>query len=494
MSSEQSENRQVYWTVAIAVTILAAISSTVFSLTHGIYEVYPFLYFLPIILFVYFYPDKGVIFSVAMSLVYLLLVYLLSSFNTQLIAVSTGWFVIFVTIGFVTSSLAGGLRAEEKKYRGIFENSQAGIFTFELSTLRIRDVNARCARMLKYDREDLIGKDLTRVLLDSVSRDAFLERIKKSRQSGDSELLFHTRDGLVRQFLVSATLTPNDVVICSAIDITERRLAERVIQKARDDLERRVRERTEELLRSNEELKTEILERKKFEDAIRLANRKLNTLSNITRHDILNQIAAIVMYLSLTEEMTTESATIANLRKIEKITQLIQKQIQFTRDYQNIGASAPQWQNVAAIIDESITDVDLGGLRVERDTGSLEIYADLLLSKVFYNLVENTIRHGGNATVIRFSYEETGTGLTLICEDNGTGVPAPAKERIFRREYYRNTGYGLFLADEILGITGITIREVGKPGEGARFLIGVPPGAYRFPLKKEMPKERGTCP
>ena len=343
--------------------------------------------------------------------------------------------------------------------------------------------------MLRYDRNDLIGKELTRILLDSVNRDAFLGRIREARHSGDSELLFHTCDGLVRQFLVSATLTPNDIVICSAIDITERKLAERVIQKAREDLDRRVRERTDELLRSNEELKTEILERKKFEDAIRLANRKLNTLSNITRHDILNQIAAIVMYLSLAEEMTTEPATIENLKKIEKITQLIQKQIQFTKDYQNIGASAPQWQNVAMIVDESVADVDLGDLRIEHDTGTLEIYADLLLGKVFYNLVENAIRHGGNAKRMRFSYEETDGSLTLICEDDGTGVPAAAKERIFKREYYRNTGYGLFLADEILSITGLAIREVGEPGKGARFLISVPSGAYRFPVKREIHKE-----
>ena len=83
MTESLSGSRQVYWTVAIAVTIFAAIFSTVYSLTHSIYEVFPFLYFLPIILFVYFYPDKGVIFTVSMSVVYLILVYTFSSFNTR---------------------------------------------------------------------------------------------------------------------------------------------------------------------------------------------------------------------------------------------------------------------------------------------------------------------------------------------------------------------------------------------------------------------------
>jgi len=472
--------RELYWAFTIVLTIVAAVYSTIFSLTHGIYDVFPFLYFLPIILFVYFYPNRGVLFSVGLSTIYMLLVYHFSGFDPNRVAVSTAWFVIFITIGVVTSSFAEGLRAEERKYRGIFENSQAGIFTFDLQSLKILDLNVKFARMLKFEREDLVEKDLSRVLIESVDRDTFLGRIRSQHQSGDFELLFHTRDGMVRQFLISASLGQDDVVICSAIDITERKMAERVIQKARDDLEIRVKERTEELLRANEELKAEIQERKRFETAIQLANRKLNTLSSITRHDILNQITALVMYLSLTEEVVTDPEVVANLKKIEQITQLIQTQIRFTRDYQDIGAGAPQWQPVGSTITESVVDLDLEGIRIEQDLDGLEIYADLLLSKVFYNLVDNTIRHGEKATRIRFTYIESPDSLKLIAEDDGAGVPDIAKERIFRREYYRNTGYGLFLTEEILSITGISIREVGVLGKGARFEIIVPKGAYRF--------------
>jgi signal transduction histidine kinase len=65
-------------------------------------------------------------------------------------------------------------------------------------------------------------------------------------------------------------------------------------------------------------------------------------------------------------------------------------------------------------------------------------------------------------------------------EDDGTGIPDEEKERIFERGYGKNTGLGLFLAREVLGITGIGIREDGVPGKGARFVITVPEGAYRF--------------
>ena len=475
-----ANKHQMYWTAAILVTVAIAVFSTIYSLTHGIYEVFPFLYFLPLIIFIYQYPNRGVLFSLVISTIFLSLIYYYGNFNAYLIAVSTAWFVIFVTIGVVTSSFAEGLRKEERKYRGIFENSQAGIFTFDLEHLHLREINGKFARMLNYEREDLLKRNLSHILFEADGRDEFIRTIKETNRTGDIELFFHTRDNAVRQFLVSASMSPDDLVICSAIDITERKIAEQVISKAREDLEQRVKDRTEELLQANQILKSEIQERKRFEAAIQLANRKLNTLSSITRHDILNQITAIVMYLSLAGESVKDPEVIDQLKKIEQITDLIQKQIRFTRDYQNIGENAPQWQDVATTIGNAIGGLDLKGIRVEKDLGCLEIFADFLLEKVFYNLVENSVRHGEHVTVITFSYRKDGDDLVLLCTDDGVGIPTDAKVRIFKREYYRNTGYGLFLSGEILSITGLTIKETGEPGSGARFEIRAPKGVYRL--------------
>jgi len=102
-----------------------------------------------------------------------------------------------------------------------------------------------------------------------------------------------------------------------------------------------------------------------------------------------------------------------------------------------------------------------------------------MLPKVFFNLLDNTVKHGGQVTRIRVSQEQRQNAVVIIWEDDGTGIPAGQKERIFERGVGKNTGLGLFLIREILAITGITIRETGEPGKGARFEVLVPAGAYR---------------
>ena len=84
--------------------------------------------------FCLFLPNRVVLFSLRISTVYILLVYLYSRLDPQAVAISIAWFVVFVTIGVVTSSFSTGLREEEPKSQGIFENSQTGIFKFDLDT------------------------------------------------------------------------------------------------------------------------------------------------------------------------------------------------------------------------------------------------------------------------------------------------------------------------------------------------------------------------
>jgi PAS domain S-box-containing protein len=230
---------------------------------------------------------------------------------------------------------------------------------------------------------------------------------------------------------------------------------------------------------------TDITDRKRIEDAIHLANKKLNLMNDITRHDILNTITGIFGLIDMAVASGNKEELAQLLGQIKEEGRIIQRQITFTRDYQGVGVNAPVWQNMREVAHRATTSVNSAGVAILIEVDDLEVFADPLLEKVFYNLADNAIRYGDRLTTIRFFYQVSDNGLTLICEDNGTGVPDEAKRRIFERGVGRNTGMGLFLTREILRITGISIRETGVYGNGARFEMLIPNGTWRFVKERE---------
>jgi PAS domain S-box-containing protein len=266
------ENREVLQLLIVAAASIGAILTTIFSLLNGIFNVFPFHYILPIILVVYFYPDRGMLFSLGLGLMYISLIYLLGNSDPVLIAIASAWFAIFITIGVVASSFAVRLREERNRVRYILDNSQDGIFCFDLKNLRIQEINSKCARWLKYDQADLIGKEISVIWTDSETREQFIAGVRKDleheQKHSEQEAIFHAQDGTVSRFIISAMLVTRGQALCSVIDITRSRIVDEEIIKTLDELEQQVRERTSDLERMNEKLRAEILACRRFESTI----------------------------------------------------------------------------------------------------------------------------------------------------------------------------------------------------------------------------------
>jgi len=226
---------------------------------------------------------------------------------------------------------------------------------------------------------------------------------------------------------------------------------------------------------------TQLLESRR---ALVEANKKLTLLSSITRHDINNQLTALLMSIEIAQASSQNPSMLDFLAKQEVLVHNIERQIAFTRDYEEIGVHTPQWQRVETLIDSAQRAHPSPAVAIDVTIDGLEIYADPLLEKIFSNLIDNSLRHGERVNRISISYMRNGPALTVVYEDNGTGIVAPDKERIFEKGFGHHTGMGLFLSREILGITGLTIRETGAFGMGARFEIAIPEGKFRFPAKK----------
>ncbi|MDD1702553.1 MAG: response regulator [Methanoregula sp.] len=226
----------------------------------------------------------------------------------------------------------------------------------------------------------------------------------------------------------------------------------------------------------------DISESKFIEESLRTANRKLHLLSSITRHDILNQLMALKGFLELSKEyLNKPDYLIKYIEKEQRAAVNIERQILFTRDYQDVGVKNPTWQDIKESLNKAMTSLHTDGIHLQCTCPDVEVYADPLFEKMFYNLIDNALKYGGKKmTTISLSARESDNGLIIVCADDGVGITDEDRARLFERGFGKNTGLGLFLSREILAITGITITETGKFGEGARFEITVPKGAYRF--------------
>jgi len=260
-------NDEILHLFIITSVTIGAILSSIFSVTHGIFDVFPFMYILAIILIVYFYPKYGVLYPLGIGLVYIGLVFSYGTSNPIQIAISSAWFVFFIAIGMVASSYANRLQDEKRKIRNVFENAQDGIFCFKIRSLRILDINPKCARMLQYGPNDLIGKEIASIWMSEVEQEAFISGIKDGQGAFQKEVLLRAKDGTPRRCLVSAILSLDRAVLCSAIDITQEMTADEEIRQTLEELDRQVRERTAHLEKINEDLKQEILEHRMGESA-----------------------------------------------------------------------------------------------------------------------------------------------------------------------------------------------------------------------------------
>ena len=334
------------------------------------------------------------------------------------------------------------LRESEQRYRSVIENIEDGfVRTDKEGGFTI--VSPSAAHMLGYDSaEEMISMPVDLIYRNRKKRKVMLDLIRKQKYVRDYEMALIRKDGSVFWASLSAHF----------------------LYDGKGGIVG-----TEAVIR-------DITERKNMVNAIREVNRKLNLLNRITRHDISNQLTALQGYVDIAGRIKSSRDVADLLVKIDSSAQTIKRQLEFTRAYQDLGVKAPVWQDISEIL----VQFQQSEVSLSTDIKGIEVFADPMLPKVFSNLMDNTIRHGGRTTRAVVQASAGSDGLTIVWKDDGVGIPEDEKEKIFRRGYGKNTGLGLFLAREILTLTGITIRETGEPGRGARFEIHVPKGSYRI--------------
>ena len=338
------------------------------------------------------------------------------------------------------------LRVREEQYQAVFEHTGTSTFIIDPSGI-VSLVNDPCLETTGYSREEIEGKMHWSSFIFPDETPLLQERHQK-RLAGDKNLPDHyelrliRKSGEIRHELLHIGMIPGTgQVIASLIDITDRKLTERAFAEG---------------------------------------NRKLNLLTSIVRHDILNRMMVLQGNVVLAAKISTNPQVLEHLKKIEKSALHVDRMIRLTKEYESLGRQLPLWQKVGKLFEIAASPLDRNGVSFKVDAEGLEIFSDPLFERVFANLMENSLMHGQHVSEIRISWKTINGNLILTYEDNGVGVPPDMKERIFEMGVGKHTGLGLYLVRQVLGITDISIRECGVEGNGARFEMVVPAGAYRF--------------
>ncbi len=226
---EREESLVDLWLFIVVNTTILAILINILSLHYGNNPVAPHLLYIPIIIASYWYPEKGVIFSVLVSALYLGMVWFFSGGIME--ALSAAFIICIVLIGVatVTSSLSSHMRKNELKYRGIFNYSEAGVGLVNLSSLSIKEVNQRFATLLGYDRDEFPAIPFSDLWVEPAHKEAFFIALKTLGSIENLETRFHSKIKGDRWVLVSAGKLPDNQFVVTLVDITDRKHAEELL-------------------------------------------------------------------------------------------------------------------------------------------------------------------------------------------------------------------------------------------------------------------------
>ncbi|MGB7788125.1 PAS domain S-box protein [Methanoregula sp.] len=340
------------------------------------------------------------------------------------------------------------LRRSELKYRTLHESMRDAFVSVAMDG-QIREYNTAYREMLGYSDEELVRQSYREITPEKWN--AYEEKIVQEQilPRGFSDVYrkeYRKKDGTVfpvelRVFLIRDESGRPEGMWAIVRDITGRVLQEK---------------------------------------ALALANQKLQLMNIIAWHDIQNKVTSLRGYVELSKDLIENKKVTEFLTIEEGILRTIDTQIQYTKEYQEIGMQPPRWIRIPDLVRMTASLMNMGPVRLEVLMDDLELRCDPIIGKVFSHLIGFTLECGKTATEIRISCRETpGNHLTVVYEDNGVGIPEGKKKSIFVRDVAKFHAFGLFFIHDILEISGMEIIETGVPGKGSRFEILVPKGMYR---------------
>lgn len=446
--------------LAILVLSLVTLGANLFGMISGVTIVLSHLLYFPIILASYWYPRRGLAFSILITALYGTLIFHYAPASSFLDLFTLSRMAMLVIIGGVVAILAKNLARSEQQLHDIIEFLPDATFAID-----------REGRIIAWNRaiEEMTGRKKAEML---------------GRANAEYALAFYgERRPMLAGLIVSGTERPEDRYPAIRRE-SEKLVSEAYLPQFSAGRGAHLRFSATALVDSGGNVTgaiesiRDITDQVMTQAALEKTSRRLNTLSGILRHDLSRKLAVLYGHLRLGVMKFNDPEVMTFLGGIKEAANGIMRQIETSREYRDIGSTPPAWIPVQDAFGTAANRIDSDRIKFRAWTGRLEIFSDPHLPTVFYQILHNSLKEETGATKIIATYQILPDGLAIIIEDNGTGIPDLQKASLFiqREDSY---GRGLYLAHEIVSITGMTIRETGIYGQGARFEILVPSEGYR---------------
>lgn len=303
---------------------------------------------------------------------------------------------------------------------------------------------------------------------------------------------------------VRSARMPDGGIVATYLDVTAQAESEEELEAANETLERRVRERTEELVRLNAELA-----RAKAE--AEAANVSKTRFLAAASHDLLQPLNAARLYAtSLDERMAGAAPEFANLARnidasLESVEEILTALLEMSR--LDAGGLKPEFSNFR--IDEVLNQlaVEFGpvaqekGLRLTFAPSSAVVRSDRrLLRRLVQNLVSNALKYTPRGRIL-VGARRKGDKLRLEVWDTGIGIPRSKQRDVFREferlgpavKSARGVGLGLSIVERLSRVLDHAVNLRSTVGKGSVFMVDVPfvrqSVLPRTPVAKQGPSE-----
>lgn len=358
-------------------------------------------------------------------------------------------------------------RSAEERFRLAVESSPNGMVMVNPRG-HIVLVNAEAERMFGYSRDELVGRGIEMLVPErfrtghSAQREEYANKPERRLMGAGRDLFGLRKSGT--EFPVEIGLNPittpqGALVLCSVVDITERKQAQEVLEA-----------RSRELLRSNAELEQ---------------------FAYVASHDLQEPLRMVASYTSLLaeeygEKLDADAKLYIHFAKdgAERMQQLIHDLLSYSRISSRKRAPAP-------VSSSECLDLALANLRISLDeTGCIVRRGELptvlgdrsQIVDLFQNLIANAIKfRRGNPPVIEVMAEPGSVGVRFAVRDNGIGMEPQYFEDVFQvfrrlhtKDEYPGTGIGLAICKRIVERVGGRIWVESVLGQGSTFYFTWP--------------------